>query len=62
MEIIALLIEEGIIIIKDKKVAERFLKDLESSQGMDWKEIRERAERAKKQLEDGIEWAKKMKL
>ncbi|MEO2116896.1 MAG: hypothetical protein ABGW92_00610 [Methanocaldococcus sp.] len=58
----ATLLEEGICIIKDKKVAERFLKDLETSQGMDWKEVRERAERAKKKLEEGKEWAKKMKL
>ncbi len=58
----ATLLEEGVCIIKDKKVAERFLNDLESSQGMDWKEIRERAERAKKKLEEGEEWLKKMKL
>ena len=58
----ATLLEEGICIIKDKKVAERFLKDLETSQGMGWKEIKYRAERARKKLEEGEKWLMRMKL
>ena len=58
----ATLLEEGICIIKDKKVAERFLKDLKTSQGMGWKEIKDRAERAKKKLEEGEKWLMEMKL
>ena len=58
----ATLLEEGICIIKDKKVAKRFLKDLETSQGMSWKEIKDRAERAKKKLEEGEKWLVEMKL
>ena len=58
----ATLLEEGICIIKDKEVAERFLKDLETSQGMSWKEIKDRAERAKKKLEEGEKWLMRMKL
>ena len=58
----ATLLEEGMCIIKDKKVAERFLKDLTTSQGMGWKEIKDRAERAKKKLEEGEKWLMEMKL
>jgi bifunctional pyridoxal-dependent enzyme with beta-cystathionase and maltose regulon repressor activities len=58
----ATLLEEGMCIIKDKKVAERFLKDLKTSQGMGWKEIKDRAERAKKKLEEGEKWLMEMKL
>ena len=58
----ATLLEEGVCIIKDKEVAERFLRDLETSQGMGWKEIKYRAERAKKKLEEGEKWLMRMKL
>ena len=58
----ATLLEEGVCIIKDKEVAERFLKDLETSQGMSWKEIKDRAERAKKKLEEGAKCLEMMKL
>jgi len=59
---VATLLEEGVCIIKDKEVAERFLRDLETSQGMGWKEIKYRAERAKKKLEEGEKWLMRMKL
>ena len=55
------LLEEGVCIIKDKKVAERFLKDLENppKEPIISEEIRIRSRRL---LKEGIKWAKKMKL
>ena len=58
----ATLLEEEICIIKDKKVAERFLRDLESAQVMDLKEIHKRAQMARKMLEESEKWLEKMQL
>ena len=57
----ATLLEEGVCIIKDKKVAERFLNDLENppKEPIIPEEVRVRSRRL---LKEGIEWAKKMKL
>ncbi|ADC69055.1 conserved hypothetical protein [Methanocaldococcus sp. FS406-22] len=57
----ATLLEEGVCIIKDKEVAERFLKDLENppKEPIISEEIRLKSRRL---LKEGIEWAKKMKL
>ncbi|XRO77555.1 hypothetical protein ACO3VM_03235 [Methanocaldococcus sp. 10A] len=57
----ATLLEEGICIIKDKKVAKMFLRDLENppKEPIISKEIRIRSRRL---LEEGIKCAKKMKL
>ena len=57
----ATLLEEGVCIIKDKEVAERFLKDLENppKEPIISEEIRLRSRRL---LKEGIEWAKKIKL
>jgi len=62
VKIMATLLEEGVCIIKDKKVAERFLKDLENPPKTDWREIRKRIKQIEKELEEGEEWLKKMKL
>jgi len=58
----ATLLEEGICIIKDKKVAERFLKDLENPPKVDWREIKKRIKQIEKELEEGEKWLMKMKL
>ena len=58
----ATLLEEGICIIKDKKVAERFLKDLENPPKVDWREIKKRIKQIEKELEEGEKWLMEMKL
>jgi len=62
VKVMATLLEEEICIIKDKKVAERFLRDLESAQVMDLKEIHKRAQMARKMLEESEKWLEKMQL
>ncbi|AEF97233.1 hypothetical protein [Methanotorris igneus] len=57
----ATLLEEGICIIKDKEVAEKLLNDLKSKH-TDWREIKKRAERFRKKLEEGERWLEKMEL
>ena len=56
------LLEEGICIVKDRKAAQRLLRDLKNSKGMSWEEIEKRAKRAKRMLERGEEYIKRMKL
>jgi len=59
---VASLLEEGICIVRNKKAAQRLLRDLKNSKGMSWEEIEKRAKRAKKMLEKGEKWIKKMQL
>jgi len=57
-----LLLEEGICIVRNKKAAQRLLRDLKNSKGMSWEEIEKRSKRAKKMLEKGEKYVTKMKL
>jgi len=56
------LLEEGVCVVKDKKAAQRLLRDLKNSKGMSWIEIEQRSKRAKEMLERGEEYVKKMRL
>ena len=59
---IDMLLEEGICIVRNKKAAQRLLRDLKNSKGMSLEEIEKRAKRAKKMLEKGEKYVYKINL
>ena len=58
----ATLLEEGVCVIKDKKVAERFLRDLINTPPTPSEEVEEMIRQIDKELEEGKKWSKRMKL
>jgi len=60
--IMATLLEEGVCVIRDKKVAERFLRDLINTPPTPSEEVEEMIRQIDKELGEGKKWSKRMKL